>query len=226
VQIEINRAEDVSAVYIAYGNKQADITERIGHIKAAQAAANALADIFSAEKILTGASFVVLLNGAVQTGAEAGIGDLEAEKERLAAAEQAEIEGIDSAARVKTLLLGMHTLAVDSAEAALLMRQEIARMAALYREKSELESRIAERNSDLASRYFADPVHRLAADWRMIEANLGFEDASAGSSSWSAPSNSNGTRRSPASPTTGEPGRPGRSSSSATPMSWRLSSMP
>lgn len=177
VQIEVNRAADVSAVFMKYGDKQANITERIGHIRATQAAANALADVFSAEKILTGASVAVLLNGAVQTGAEVGIGNLEAEKERLAAAEQAEIEGINSAARVKTLLLGMHTLAVDSAEAALLMRQEIARMAALYREKSELESRIAERTSGLASRYFADPVHRLAADWRMIEANLGFEDA-------------------------------------------------
>ena len=177
VQIEINRAEDVSAVYINYGNQRADITERIGHIRAAQAAANATAEILTAENILSGASFVLLLNGAVQTGTELEIGNLEADKERLAAAEQAQIEGIDSAARVKTLLLGMHTLAVDSAEAALLMRQEIARMAALYREKSELESRIAERNSDLASRYFADPVHRLAADWRMIEANLGFEEA-------------------------------------------------
>lgn len=177
VQIEINRAADVSAVFIKYGNQQADITERIGHIRAAQAAANALADIFSAEKILTGASVAILLNGAVQTGGEVAVANLEADKERLAAAEQAEIEGIDSAARVKTLLLGMHTLAVDSAEAALLMRQEIARMAALYREKTELENRIAERNRDLASRYFADPVHRLAADWRMIEANLGFEEA-------------------------------------------------
>ncbi len=177
VQIEINRAVDVSAVYIDYGDRQASVTETIGAIKAGQAAANALAGVFSPEKLLKRAVVAGVLNAAAQAGGEAGIAHLEASKERLAAAEQSRIEGINSSARVKTLLLGMNTLVVDSAEARLLMQQEVARLAALYREISELESRIAERNSGLAARYFADPVHRLAADWRMIEANLGFEEA-------------------------------------------------
>ncbi len=41
--------------------------------------------------------------------------------------EQAEIEGIESAAQVKTLLLSMNTLAIDSQEAALLLKQEMGR---------------------------------------------------------------------------------------------------
>jgi hypothetical protein len=71
----------------------------------------------------------------------------------------------------------MRTLAVDSTEAALLLQQETARMAALYREKSDLEARIAESDASLASRYFADPVHRLSAESSLITANLNFADA-------------------------------------------------
>jgi hypothetical protein len=177
VQIEINRAAAVSNTVIRYGSMQAEVTKQIGHIKAAQAAANALADAFSPEKLFTRGIVVGVLNAVGQAGAEEGIANLEAQKERLAAEEQAQIEGIESHARVKTLLLGMRTLAVDSQEAALLLTQELNRFAALYREKEDLEQKIAEQDASLATRYFADPVHRLAAQSDMVTANLAFVEA-------------------------------------------------
>jgi hypothetical protein len=113
----------------------------------------------------------------VQTIAELEKAKLQARKERLAALEQSEIVGAESAARVKTLLLRMNTLVLDSQEAGLLLNQEMARMTALYREKGELEKLLAEASSTLASRYFADPVHRLSAQSTMIEANFAFDEA-------------------------------------------------
>ena len=177
VQIEVNRAAAVSNTVIRYGDRQASLTRTIGHINATQAAANSLASALSVEKLTTGLFVGFLLNAVVQGGGEEWKGQLEAQKEELAAQERAEVEGIESAARVETLLLGMKTLALDSAEAALLLQQEVARLAALYREKSELEARIAERNADLSSRYFADPLHRLAAESSLVRANLAFNDA-------------------------------------------------
>ncbi len=176
VQIEIQRAMAVSNAVTRYGNMQADLTKQIGHIKAAQAAANALASAFNPEQWVAGL-VVGVLNGAAQAASEEGIAGLEAQKEQLAGQEQAEVEGINSAAHIKTLLLGMRTLAVDSLEAALVLRQEVARLAGLYREKSDLEARIAENNINLTSRYFADPVHRQAAEAGQIRANLAFAEA-------------------------------------------------
>ena len=174
VQIEINRAADVSAVIVEYGNQRARLTEVIGHIQAAQAATSALSGSIGGGT----ASFIGGVGvAALQAGAEVRVSELQAQKERLAAEEQAAVRNIDSAARVKTLLLEMRTLAVDSMTAALALRQEVGRMTALYREKAELEARIAEARADLASRYFADPVHRLWAEASLVEADLHFASA-------------------------------------------------
>lgn len=177
VQIEINRAASVSYTVVRYGNMQAELTTQIGHIKAAQAAASALADALSVENLTKGLAFGFVLNAGAQFAAEEGVAHLEAQKERLAAEEQAQIEGIESRARVKTLLLGMRTLAVDSQEAALLLTQELNRLVALYREKEDLEQQIAEQDASVASRYFADPLHRLASQADMVRANLAFDEA-------------------------------------------------
>ncbi len=177
VNIEITRAGAVSNTVIKYGNKQASLTRTIGHINATQAAMDGLADTFSPEKLLKGAVIFGLLNTVVQAGGEEAKGQLEGQKEELASRERADLEGIESQARVKTLLLGMSTLAVDSLEAGQLLQQEVARLAGLYREKADLEARIAERNASIASRYFADPIHRLTAEYGQILANLDFDDA-------------------------------------------------
>lgn len=177
VQIEQQRASAVSGIVIRYGNKQAKLTEEIGEIEAAQAAADQLTEYFDPENLVSGASIAIALNFGVQTIGELEKAKLQATKERLAALEQSEIAGAESAARVKTLLLRMNTLVLDSQEASLLLNQEMSRMTALYREKGELERRLAEAGSALASRYFADPVHRLASHATMIDANFAFDEA-------------------------------------------------
>lgn len=177
VQIEQQRAADVSGIIIRYGNKQAKLTEEIGDINAAQAGANQLTDYFNPANLVSGASIAIALNFGVQTIGELEKAKLEARKERLAALEQSEIVGAESAARVKTLLLRMNTLVLDSQEASLLLNQEMARMTALYREKGELEKRLAEAKTELASRYFADPLHRITSQSTMIDANLAFDEA-------------------------------------------------
>ncbi len=175
IDIELWRAGSVSNAYIKYANKRASITEKIGHIEAVQAAANALAEAANASTWWGGGAQAV--NAGVQAGAEEWKGQLEAEKERQSGLEQAEIEGIESAARVKTLLLGMNTLAVDSQEAALLLKQEIGRLIALQREKENLERSLAENQQALAGRFFADPSHRLRCQNDMLVANLSFDEA-------------------------------------------------
>jgi hypothetical protein len=177
VQIERNRAASQAAVVVRYANKQAALTEEIGRINAAQAGADQLTEYFNPENLASGASIAIALNFGVQTSAELEKGAREAEKERLAGLEQAEIIGIDSAARVKTLLLRMNTLALDSKEAALLLHQELGRLVALYTEKANLERRIDESARELASRYFADPLHQLRSQHDLLQANLRFDEA-------------------------------------------------
>ncbi len=177
IQIEMNKAASISDVMISYGNRQAQLTEEISQIQAAQAYAQAAADTFSLEKLNPVNIFFNSVNAGVQLGGELAKGQAEAQKERLAAAEQAQITGIESAAAVQTLWLSMKTLALDSQEAVILMKQEVGRLAALLREKAELERRIAERDGSLASRYFADPIHRLRAQYDTQVAHLAFDEA-------------------------------------------------
>lgn len=175
IDIELWRAGAVSSTVIKFANKQASITETIGHINAVQAGAQAVADAFNSSSWWGAGANAV--NAAVQAASEEKKGQLEAQKERLAGMEQAEIEGIESKAKVKTLLLGMNTLAVDSQEAALLLKQEIGRLAALLREKADLEGTMAESGQYLAGRYFADPVHHLRYQHQTMLANLSFDEA-------------------------------------------------
>jgi hypothetical protein len=177
IQIERHRAASQAAVVVRYANKQADLTEEIGRINAAQAGADQLTEYFSPENLLSGASIAIALNFGVQTTAELEKGEREAEKERLAGLEQAEIIGIDSAALVKTLLLRMNILALDSKEAALLLSQELGRLVALYNEQANLERRIAESQQALASRYFADPLHQLRSQHDLLQAGIRFDEA-------------------------------------------------
>lgn len=175
IDIELWRAGAVTNAYIKYANTRASIAEKIGHINAAQEAANAAAEAANASAWWGAAAQVA--NAAVQAGAEEWKGQLEAEKERQGGMEQAEIEGIESKARVKTLLLSMNTLAVDSQEAALLLKQEMGRFTALWAEKQRLESELAQNQEELADRYFADPSHMLLSQRDMLVANFSFEEA-------------------------------------------------
>lgn len=177
IRIEAERAGSITNAIIDFGNRQAKLTRIIGHIEAAQAFSDSMAQALSIEKLTTGRFIGVAANAVIQGAGQEAKGQLNAKKEELAALEQATLEGINSAAAIKTMLLQMNVFSIDSQEAAVLLTQEVNRMAALYREKADLERKLAERDASLARRYFADPVHRLRSQTSMIQANLSFEEA-------------------------------------------------
>jgi hypothetical protein len=175
---------ELADLIIDYGNQQASMTEEIGRIEATQKAADALTDLFEIENITKVITGLGVINAAVQAGGEIGKANLEASKERLAASQEAAIRRADddildnnSKALVKTLLLEMNTLLIDSQEAAILLRQEAGRLTSLVGEKADLERRLDEVDAQLAARYFADPVHRLRALNTTELATLSFRNA-------------------------------------------------
>lgn len=177
IELELAKAESISNVMIRFGQKQARLTEKIGDWSAAQAGASSFANGLALENVISLGGFAHAANGVVQIVAEKNKAAAEAEKEKLAALEQATITGIESEAAVKTLALRFNTLAVESMEATVLLQQELNRLAGLYREKADLEQKIAERDALIASRYFADPIHRLRSRADMVEAGLAFNEA-------------------------------------------------
>lgn len=178
VDIELERAANISEVYVKYGNQQAKITEALGVINGVQAAAAELANAAEAGGNLNPAGAGGhAASAAVQFAGEVLKGKLEAEKERLAAQQSAEITGLEAQATVKTLLLQMNTLAVDSLSAALQLRKDINLQQGLYREKVQLERSLKEQEQNLARRYFADPVHRLTMQADMRKADQKFQVA-------------------------------------------------
>jgi hypothetical protein len=178
VDIELEKAASISDVYVKYGNKQAEITEWIGVINGVQAAAAELANASeSAGDLNAAGAGGHAASAAIQFAGEVMKGKLEAEKERLAAQQSAEITGLEAQATVKTLLLQMNTLAVDSLAAALQLRKDVHLLHGLYREKAQLERSLQEKDQNLARRYFADPVHRLSLQADMIEADQKFQVA-------------------------------------------------
>jgi hypothetical protein len=177
-EYELSKAVAISNVYVTYGDKQATLTEAIGIINGVQAAANEFADAAeSANSLHFGGAAAHAGNAVIQYAAEFGKGLLEAQKERQAAMQSAEITGIEARTTVKILLLQMNTLAIDSLSAALQLRKDINRLQDLYREKAQLERNLRERDQNMTSRYFADPVHRLTLQSNMIEADLAFTEA-------------------------------------------------
>lgn len=189
IQIEINRRgleqginNAIVDVQIDYGNQQASLTEEIALIEAKQAGADRIADEANSSNPF--GAFFHGANAVYQTKAELDKGQLAASKERLAAKESAAITSlndqlldVNSKALIKTKLLDMNKLAIDSQEATLQLTQEQGRLVALAREKANLEATIAESASFLAPRYFADPVHRLAALYQLAQADLQFAEA-------------------------------------------------
>jgi len=178
VAIELRRSNSVTTAYISYGNQRAKLVDEISKLKATQAAANAIASGISDAAGSFGASIgAQCANAAVQASMEFVIGDKEETLEKLAAQQNAKIEGINSAAQVKTWMLELNTLAVDLLSAQVKLRQEVNLLVSLYREKADLERVLKEKDSNLTRRYFADPVHRLILQADMIQAELAFAEA-------------------------------------------------
>ena len=131
-----------------------------------------------------GKSYSDGVNMVAQLGTETEKGETQALKERYAAQERAEIHslndkllGTQSRARVKTLLLDMSLLALDSREAAIALKLEMEQLAALYLEKEDLERRKVESDEWLAARYFADPSHRLLKNASLLRSEYSFAEA-------------------------------------------------
>ncbi|WP_353568663.1 hypothetical protein [Haloferula sargassicola] len=169
---------------IDFGNRQASMTEEIGRIEAAQQAMNAISEMVEPEKLTKLVLGVGVVNAVVQAGSELGKADLQASKEKLAATQEARIRQADdeilannSDALVKTMLLEMNTLLIDSQEAAILLRQEAGRLTSLIGEKADLERRLQAVDGQLANRWFADPTHRLRALNATERAHIAFRNA-------------------------------------------------
>jgi hypothetical protein len=192
IEIEIERRgreagvnDLIAKTYVQYGNKQAKLTEELGVIQGAMAFANAMAQAsssFFGGSI--GGGFSNAANAVVQQALAIKAGRLSAKKERLAAQQSADItylsdriSGYNSQATVKTLLLGMSTLAIESSEAAVVLAQEHGRLTALLDEQAYLEAQWAEANSATANRYFADPSHRIIQNQKVLAAARAFDRA-------------------------------------------------
>ncbi len=189
----INNA--IGQVYIMYGNKQASITKEIGTINAEQALAQNLADAAASVSVsvgfpggvsvdVGGGLVAYAINAGVQFAFEKEKGQLEARKERLAAMQDARINTLegqlldnDSKAYIRTLMLRMATLALESQESALLLGQELDRLAGLVREKEHIEALMDESNTELIPRYYADPIHRLRYQSAVVTAEQAFKTA-------------------------------------------------
>ena len=178
---------DLQDLIIDYGDQQADLTEEIGAINAAQAFANeaaAAADAFGSQPVNVAGGVVHSINAVAQAGFEVGKAFLEGDKEQLAAKQEADIVAKqdllldnDSKALIQNLMLEQSILAIDSIEASLLLAQEISILDGLIIEKELNETRLLASGQNLVNRYFADPVHRLRVHRDMLYAQQSFRVA-------------------------------------------------
>ena len=200
VEIEVQRRAqesginaNIESIRVSYGDRQAALTEEIAEIEGLQVQADNLADAANCITANIGTNFSVSVSGGavaytinafLQEQWEEDKGEKKAAKEKLSAMEYAEITAQDDAlldanskANIKTWLLGMKTLQLESEEAKLLLNQEVARLSGLLAEKKVLEARLKEVNANLLSRYYADPIHRLRYQSAMLDAQKAFEEA-------------------------------------------------
>ncbi|CAK0773649.1 exported hypothetical protein [Gammaproteobacteria bacterium] len=189
INIEIKRRKkehknniSIKDVYIKYGRSQSELTREIGLINATQAWFNG--QVAAANSITPWGAVANADNAWIQAGAELGKGFLQAEKERLLAAQNAKITVLqdniadaNSDAVIKNLWLGMKTLNVDMLVSTIQLSQEINKLQVLVNEKEYLEARRSEARKELAGRYFADPSHRIILNQYIIAADFAFREA-------------------------------------------------
>lgn len=201
----INNA--IQQLYVKYGDEQANLSVKIAEINARQiqmsntvgayvSLLGTMVTAVTAGVVTGGAAIPFILaegmqgfivqakNASSQMSWEEKKGELQASKERLAAAERAELaslEGVlldvDTKTRIEKLLLQMSEIEIESEAAALRCQKEMQRLSALYLEKESLERRKAESNKQLANRYFADPSHRLLSRAALLRSQSSFANA-------------------------------------------------
>ena len=195
----------ISNVYVDFGGMQVELTRNIAQIRQDQMDSSNKASVLGswlgyaagillapatsgASLMLTAGSAASFISGGISASEQAGTeikkGEKQALKEQYAAQERAKIHALqddlldaNSKARVKTLLLDMSVLALDSREAAIALELEMEQLAALYLEKEDLEHRRAESHELLTARYFADPSHRLLKNASLLRSEYSFAEA-------------------------------------------------
>ena len=195
----------ISNVEVNFGGKRLALTRKIAQIRQDQLDSSNKSSVIGswlgaaagillapatagASLALTAGSAASFISGAINASEQAGTeiekGEKQALKEQYSAQERAEVHSLqddlmdaNSTARVKTLLLDMSVLALDSREAAIALKLEVEQLAALYLEKEDLERRRAESHELLAARYFADPSHRLIKNASLLRSEYSFAEA-------------------------------------------------
>jgi hypothetical protein len=172
-------------VYVDYGENLALIEGFIGGINAAQALASGVADSvteFGGANVAGGIAQAA--NAVIQGAGEIGKGALEAVKATRAAQESADILlledqilGAESRAAIDNLLGEAQLVAVQSADLALALIQEVATRQAMLDEWHYRENQMRENNAALLQRGFANPVHRMRMRDSMLQAEGSFKVA-------------------------------------------------
>ncbi|WKD50336.1 fibronectin type III domain-containing protein [Microbulbifer spongiae] len=192
-----------SAIILDYGAQQVFISEQITKIKKEAEQSRRRLSIFKSVVNVTksilpvknggsGGSVTDSLLDAAITIAEHNIniksikkiGKLEAESIRLAAEERAALNDstnrlldVESKARVRTMWLEANTIALDIAQAEATVEQEVERLAGMLNQAQRVTNQIFTANSNLAERYFADPIHGSRLTTEMLRAERHFEEA-------------------------------------------------
>ena len=182
----------MAQTYVEFANVQVALSQLIASIEANQKEAEARSELLSG--IIEGianedigtifGSFMTYTSNSDEIDSDRFIDFLQGLKELLAGIEkgkitllEGKIEAAKLEAEIKTLLLRMTTLAIESMEAAVMMDQEMAKLRALLDEAAYLEAKWNEAEKNLASRYFADPSHRIIMNDKIIEARHAFDRA-------------------------------------------------
>ncbi|MEW5251643.1 fibronectin type III domain-containing protein [Microbulbifer sp. 2201CG32-9] len=202
IEIEIERraAEEgivdaQSKIILDYGSQQASIAQQIAKVRQKaeksrqrsgffKAAVGAVVAVYTGNWALLAQATEQVMENRRNIKTIKEVGKLEAESARLAAEERAALNDttnqlldVQSKARVRNMWLEANTIALDIAQSEATLEQEIERLAGMLNQAQRVVNQIFTANSDLAQRYFADPIHgsRLTTD--MLRAERHFEEA-------------------------------------------------
>jgi len=206
IEIEIERraaeegiVDGMSKIILDYGSKQVSIAEQIAKIRKKAEQSRKRGSLFKgivesvaaivsqnwvqlAQTVQQTASSVAEYNRSIKTIKE--IGKLEAESIRLAAEERAILNDssnrlldVESKARVRTMWLEANTIALDIAQSEATLEQEVERLSGMLSQAQRIINQVFVANSNLAERYFADPIHASRLTIEMMRAERRFEEA-------------------------------------------------
>jgi hypothetical protein len=193
-QIRTNINDLINETILDYGEEQASIQYKIGKIQQKLAKARKRSGLFgSAVKLITSPenAFETLANAAgdlhvanAEIRAAKDLGQLQALSTQLAAAERvqinelySEIRDAEFASQIRSRLRDVALLELDIERTASVAEQEHERLTAMVNQTMRLMTQIQNTNTNLADRYFADPIHAVRLTRDMEKAEASFETA-------------------------------------------------